>query len=108
MTVSGEEVANEARMLASWSTRIPGSVRLIARGLNSAVKAGGSAAPHAKPYEHSGVAGTFRHPVFGNRENWVPQKARPFLGPAAAANSYQTRRNAEVAVQLVLFEAGFR
>lgn len=25
---------------------------------------------------------TFRHPVYGNRENWVPQEGRPYFGAA--------------------------
>lgn len=30
--------------------------------------------------------GTFRHPVFGNRDNWVEQPMHPYLAPAALAN----------------------
>ena len=45
------------------------------------VHGGGTAA-----LEHHGDPGTFRHPVFGNRANWVSQAAHPFLHPALEAN----------------------
>lgn len=75
-------VAGEARALASWSSRIPNSVRVLGSGARTVVKAGGSGAPHAAAYEHLGAPGVFRHPVFGNRSVWVQQQARPFLAPA--------------------------
>jgi hypothetical protein len=47
------------------------------------VKAGGAKAPSGAPFENHGQPGQFRHPVFGNKSNWVNQEARPFLAPAA-------------------------
>ena len=80
----GETVRARAATKASWSTRIPPTLKVRVSGLNSViVSAGGSAAPGAKPLEHAGAEGTFRHPVFGNRDVWVDQPARPFLHPAA-------------------------
>jgi hypothetical protein len=41
--------------------------------------------PHARPYEgisQQGSTSYFRHPVFGNRENWVSQATRPYAWPA--------------------------
>jgi hypothetical protein len=36
------------------------------------------------------MGGQFRHPVFGNPQiDWVPQPARPFLGPALDAHRDQ-------------------
>lgn len=32
--------------------------------------------------ENGGKQGTFRHPLFGNRNHWVNQPAHPFLHPA--------------------------
>lgn len=74
--------AIEARALSSWSSRIPGTVRVVGGLSRAVVRAGGANAPHAAPFEHGGIPGTFRHPVFGNRNNWVTQQARPFLRPA--------------------------
>jgi hypothetical protein len=89
---AGELVAQEARGLASWSTRIPASVRVRTsfRENREGVKvvAGGPAAPHARPYEGLSSRGdTFRHPVFGNTDVWVSQETRPFIFPAAEAKS---------------------
>jgi len=81
----GNMVAMAARVGSSWSSRIPGSIKVRTSGFSVSVIAGGANAPHAAPYEHDGVPGSFRHPVFGNREVWVPQKARPFLRPAFEA-----------------------
>lgn len=84
---AGQVVATEAMVNASWSSRIPGTIRVVTSfRLNRegiSVKAGGSSAPHARPYEHLGEPGAFRHPVYGNREVWVSQMARPFLFKAA-------------------------
>jgi hypothetical protein len=80
----GRKVAERARQNASWSSKIPATVKVRSSGVNAViVSAGGPAAPGAKPIEHAGAQGTFRHPVFGDRDNWVDQTARPFLHPAA-------------------------
>lgn len=84
---AGMVVAREATVNASWSSRIPGTIRvstsfrLNREGVE--VRAGGPSAPHARPYENLGDPGIFRHPVYGNREVWVSQTARPFLFKAA-------------------------
>lgn len=103
-----EKVADSAKQNASWSTRIPDTIRVSVTGVNTAVvRAGGDKAPHAAPFEHAGMQGTFRHPVFArdggerdvrtrgaskrlasgkssaaNNWVWVDQEARPFLHPA--------------------------
>lgn len=80
----GQKIARRAKDNASWSTRIPATVKVRTSGVNSVIiSAGGAAAPEAKPLEHAGAEGTFRHPVFGDRQVWVDQPARPFLHPAA-------------------------
>lgn len=79
----GQEVADEAKEQADWSTRIPGSIRVRVSGFSVKVVANADGtAPDAAPYEHNGVAGPFRHPVFGNTDVWVSQDSRPFLAPA--------------------------
>ncbi len=106
---SGAElVAVEARLMSSWSSRIPGSVRVAGAGTRVLVKAGGAKAPHAAAYEHHGQPGAFRHPVYGNRAVWVSQKARPFLLPAALKNMPKVRDLAAEGVDLAFREAGFR
>jgi hypothetical protein len=86
---AGEVVAGEARRNASWSSRIPSSVKVVTsfrqhrEGVT--VRAGGPNAPHARPYEGITARGdSFRHPVYGN-DWWVAQATRPFLLPAVEA-----------------------
>ena len=89
---SGQLVAAEARTLSSWSSRIPGSIRVAGTLNRSVVRAGGEVAPHAPAFEHGGRPGEFRHPVFGNRNVWVGQRARPFLAPALEAKAAAMER----------------
>jgi len=79
--LAGEVIAREARQNASFSSRIPGSIETRRRGRRVKIRAGGDAAPHAAVFEHGGLPGSFRHPVFG-RDVWVEQAAHPFLTPA--------------------------
>ena len=87
---SAKVIADDARQRASWSTRIPGTVRASTSGpFTAVVRAGGASVPHAGPIEHAGKQGTFRHPVFADQSKtrgeweWANQQARPFLHPAA-------------------------
>lgn len=74
-----------AKGSASWSSRIPGKIRPRVAGKGVGLRVASGGAPHARPLE--GISGpTFRHPVFGNRNNWVTQSARPFLKPAVDAH----------------------
>lgn len=78
-------IAEEAKKRASFSKRIPRTIRAAASGSKATVKAGGKRAPHAAALENNGKAGTFRHPVYGNRDVWVDQQSHPYLAPAAEA-----------------------
>lgn len=79
----GDKVAQKARgAISGVSPRIASSIRVLANNKGVQVLAGGSKAPHAAAFENFGQSGTFRHPVFGNREVWVEQRAYPFLLPS--------------------------
>ncbi len=82
LSAAGQIVAARARANASFSSRIPRSIRVRRRGVSVSIEAGGTKAPDAAPFEHGGQSGTFRHPVFG-QDVWVNQQAHPFLHPAA-------------------------
>jgi hypothetical protein len=89
-------VLMEMRSNASWSTRIPPATRIAtslasASGAGVTLKVSSGPAPHARPYEHGGAAGNFRHPVFGNKKNWVPQRARPFFYRAVDDKANEVR-----------------
>jgi hypothetical protein len=83
---AGEIVAADARNRASYSDKIPASIKVrTARG-NVKVVAGGDAAPDAAPIENKG-RGFVRHPIFGSRENWTSKNSHPaFLSPAFDAH----------------------
>lgn len=79
MAATAATAASRTRSKASFSTRIPGSVRVAPRGVATyAVRAGGPAAPDAAPLNNRGMPGMFDHPVFGQNVI-VSQLARPFM-----------------------------
>jgi hypothetical protein len=77
------------RQRASYSSRIPSAtrmtVRFTAKGGGVFFRVSSAKAPEARPLErgNKGRPGaTFRHPVFGDSEDWVTQPTRPFFFPA--------------------------
>lgn len=87
LRAAGEQVRREAVVNASWSSRIPATIRVETSFRKNregvVVRAGNANAPHARPYEGITRRGdTFRHPVFGT-DIWVAEPTRPFLLPAA-------------------------
>lgn len=84
LEVGGGLVAAKAASNASaFSKKIPPSLQVRRRGTSVRIIAGGPGAGNAAPFENHGRSGTFRHPVFGNKEVWVSQDAHPFLVTAA-------------------------
>ena len=95
---AGKLVAEEAKVNASWSTKIPRTIHVSASMSSVSVTAGGKRAPGARPLEHEGRQGNFRHPVFGHRNVWVDQPARPFIIPALEKNRYKVLELIKLAV----------
>ena len=81
----GDTVAGEVRANASFSTKVPGSVRTsVTRGGNVRVTIGGAKAPAAVALENKGK-GHPRHPLPNdNRSEWFTNRTPPFLLPAFA------------------------
>ena len=83
-------VADEATTNAP-SEAIANTIQVKGSLFNMRVTAGDADHPEAALLEvgnrggHSGP-GTFRHPVFGNMDNWVEQPKKPYLGPAFDAH----------------------
>ena len=110
---AAQHTVGVARRNASWSSRIPGEI--TARMSRSHIRPGAMLvvgtknAPHARVYEWGDGrrTGTFRHPVFGDREVWVSQKTRPYLSPAIAATRDYYLQAAEAAVNRALRAHGF-
>lgn len=102
----GRMVAREAAVKASWSTRIPATIKVVTSFQTNregvTIRAGGPKAPHARPYEGiTASGGTFRRPVYGNYDVWVTTATRPFLLPAAQS----TKSTVDSAMREVLDKA---
>lgn len=115
LRAAGNEVAADAKLRASWSTKIPRAIRVSVtfagkrQGVSIVVNR--KKAPNARPFEHGGRDGTFRHPVFGRRErpgDWKSQRARPFLAPALQAKGDDAAKKIADVVDRVTHEAGFK
>lgn len=106
LRMAGQVIANAARANASWSSRIPGTIKVGTKFSPNRegvyIRAGGASAPHARLYElGSRSPSSFRHPVFGHRDRWVEQTTRPFLFRAAEQHVSQTT----VAIENALSDA---
>lgn len=100
------DIIPAAKRHSSWSSRIPGQIKPQVTGKRLGLRVAARKAPHARPFE--GISGaTFRHPVFGNRENWVTQSARPFLKPAVTSNRDEFMAAAGAAINDAAREAGW-
>lgn len=86
---AGILVANRAKEISGkHSASIPPTIRVHRTGATVKVRAGAPDVPLAALYElgnkrSNPLSPTFRHPVFGNRNEWVTQKRYPFLHRAA-------------------------
>lgn len=107
---AGQRVKASAAANASWSSRIPGSlssrVRLTGNRPGVYVQASSARAPHARPFEGMTGRNPFRHPVYGNRNVWVAQAARPFLVPALRENDADVKASMNDAVMAAFRKAG--
>ena len=108
----GQIVRDQARFNASWSKKIPPATRVAVgftkRNPGVSVQVNKNRAPNARPFEHGGEPGAFRHPVFGHRDRWVAQQARPFLYEALAQHASEAEQRIAAAVDKVTRDAGFR
>lgn len=112
LKVAAAPIAAQVKAGASWSKRIPRAVSVgtsfSARRTGVFIRVSAKKAPHARPLENGGKTGTFRHPVFGNRERWVSQPARPFLFATVQARMPTVEQAAVQAVDKAARAAGFR
>lgn len=88
---AAEPAAQSVRASAAWSSRIPGAVKakpfFTAKRAGVTVVVDAGAAPEARPLEHGGRGGMFRHPVYWPggfaahppASRIVDQPARPFF-----------------------------
>lgn len=111
---AAEPVAQQAQANASWSTRIPGAIKVKVaqsrRFPGAQIVVDKDKAPHSRLYEFgSGRRSTsFRHQVFGNEDNWVEQSTRPFIRPALVAKGDGFIKACDDAVDIAARLSGFR
>lgn len=96
-------VVQEARAAASWSQTIPPAIGATVSVTGAGIRVSRRKSMIAVLNEY----GPWRHPLFGNRDYWYPQAARPSVRPVVAANRERIRHAAIVAAHEALKEAGF-
>jgi predicted Ser/Thr protein kinase len=118
LRVAGQLIADDAKaIIGEHSKSIPGTIKVrvsktkisvIASGAENAIagllelgnKGRGKSQAAAR-------SGRFRHPVYGNRDNWVDQPMHPFLLPAAQRNERNIEALEGKAVAAAFREQGF-
>lgn len=84
---AGDVALLRARASSSWSTRIPGSLRVrvsfTKRSAGVTLTSNRNKAPHGRAYAHLGKTGFFRAPTGNPPEPWVRHAARPWFFSAA-------------------------
>lgn len=118
MKAAADPMAGQVRSNASWSSRIPGAVgvqvRFTAKRVGVSVFVSRKKAPHARPIENSGKAGTFLHPVFGRTKRGgrsyvtASQPARPFFFDEMAKHMPEVEKACVDAIDDAAKAAGFR
>lgn len=110
LKAAAEPAAAQVRSNASWSSRIPGAVgvqvRFTSKNPGVSIFVSRTKAPHARPIENSGKAGTFSHPVFGRGR--ARQSARPFFFNQLERHMPQVERAVGEAMDEAARSAGFR
>lgn len=112
---AGEKTVSAIRRHASWSSRIPGAVRLRvafkAKDVGLIITVDHNAAPHARPFEgivaRAGHGNTFRHPVFGDTDTWVDQPFRRFVWPGVEETQQEVADAVDEAVAAAFHAAGW-
>lgn len=110
LRASAQSIVDDMKGRASFSSRIPGAIRMTVsfsgRGSGGGVRiaVNSKIAPHARLLERGndgGRSGSFRHPVYGT-DTWVSQPTRPFFFPAVFAGREQTKNKISEAVSASL------
>ena len=101
-----EPIAAAARARASWSKSIPPAIKATATGTFAGIRVSAKRSRLAVIEERA--KGSFRHPLFGNREHWYSQTARPSVKPVVHAARPAAEAAMRVAVREAAREAGFR
>lgn len=108
LKAAAEPIAADMRSRTSWSTKIPGSIRVGVTQKGVYIRAGGPKAPNAAPFEGGpNNQATFRHPVFGHRDRWVTQDTRPFALPALQSGQAEMVERVGDEIEQAFRDVGF-
>lgn len=102
MRVLAGEVVSEARAAASWSATIPAAIRPTSTATGVGVRVSAKV-PIAVLNERPGG---WRHPLFGDRNHFYSQTARPSVGPVVEKNRVRLVATAEETLRDAKREAG--
>jgi len=109
---AGQPMLRDAQSRASWSSRIPGAIRVsstvTSERLGVQLRVSAKAAPHGRPYEGLGEGAEFRHPVFGRFDRGVSQATRPFVLPAVKTAADKLIPDLHDDFEAAARECGFR
>lgn len=111
LRAAAEPIVQDARVRASWSTRIPRAISMsvrFSRDPGVLIRVRRSVAPHGRAYEGITGASDFIHPVFGHRDREAPESTRPYLEPAVSAAADDVVAKVAGVVDRVAREQGFR
>jgi hypothetical protein len=106
----GQDVLREATAnAAAFSRRIPGSlslqIRLAGARPGIVIRASLAVAPHARAFEGL-VEDVWKHPLFGDRDWWFAQQARPYMQPAVLAAIPRAQAELTAAINEIHRRAG--
>lgn len=118
LRVAGQLIADDAKAIAAeHSKSIPPTIRVRVSKTKISVVAGGGENAIAGLLElgnkgrgksqAAARSGRFRHPVWGNRDNWVDQPMHAYLLPAARRNERGIEALEGKAVAAAFKEQGF-
>lgn len=100
LKVAAEPVRRDAAALAPRrSGRLAASLKVRSSGSRILIA---SSLPYAKTIHFGG-----RHPLFGNRDRWYTQEARPFISIAAARHADHIENALFDVVEDLMTSAGF-
>jgi len=103
MRTVANRVVIQAKGNASWSVKIPPSIRASSTAKGAAVRVQSS----NRLAVLNELGKTWRHPLFGNHDWFYPQNARPFVKPAVDAQRAGIAQQAGEAIRRAIRSAGF-
>lgn len=110
LKAAAQITARQAKANASWSKRIPASIRVLLYGNSSAyIYAEDEIAPQAKVFE-LGMSHPLNYPSQRRRvgREWGPTPKRPFLKPAAEETADEVTEEISKVVDDMAHEEGFK